>query len=210
MSKLRKEDERLEKVIANYLDRNLYTLQNGLFPASREGIGREQEVQGIDIATYIDGCGYFLADEKMAVRYINKNIDTFSLELKTLNRKGNEMIGWFLDEKKKNTHFVLGWINAKKDSDIAEDDIQQIEIIVVNKLLLKSHFENKIDFSKIDEYYNFLSTGGNTKQLNKKLALDMDKDKFIAYHSPHLFEKPLNLIVKKELLISLADKHLFI
>lgn len=209
-SNLRKEDERLEKVLADYLDRNLYTPQNGLYPFIRNEYSKGMQCKGVDVGFYLGEDGYFLADEKMAVRYINKDLSTFSLELKCLNRKGKEITGWFINPEIENSHYVLGWIVAKKDSNIALEDILQVEVAIVSKEKIKAYISEFLDLNKVDEIYKQFQSGDSVKYVNKKLKLDMDKYGFMLYYSEKLYEKPLNILLKKEKYIELADKHLIV
>lgn len=199
---MRKEHERLEQVLADYLDRNLYTIQNGLYPSERY-TDKSSQTKGLDISTPMGE-----VDEKMAVSYINKEIDTFSLELVTLNRKRSEMKGWFVNEELENTHYILGWIKAKKNSNITLEDIIQVEVVIVSKDKLKAYINKYFDLSRIDYAHTLFKNGVSVKDVNNKMGLNMDKHKFILYYSPKLTEKPMNLILKKELYIKLADKHL--
>lgn len=209
-SNLRKEDERLEKVLADYLDRNLYTPQNGLYPFKRNDVNKSMQIRGVDVGFYIGEHGYFLADEKMAVRYINKDLNTFSLELRGLNRKGNEIEGWFVNPSIQNTHYVLGWITAKKESNITLEDILQVEIAIVLKENIKAYISEFFDLSSVEETYKKFQKGDSVRYINKKLNLSMDEQGFILYYSDKLFEKPLNILLKKEKYIELADKHLIV
>lgn len=207
---IRKEDERLEEVLNQYLDRNLYTIQNGLFPSVRNTSDRDLQVRGVDITFHLGDTFYVEADEKMAVRYINKNLTTFGLELKCLNRKGKEMEGWFINKKMKNTHYVLGWILAKKDSNISLEDILQVEVAIVSKDKIKAYINEYFDLNRTEYTYSLLKSGVSVNELNNKMGLGMDKNSFILFYSPKLREKPLNILLKKEKYIELADKYLIV
>lgn len=189
---MRQEDERLEKVLAEYLDRNLYTYQNGFYDVDRKGITKELNIKGVDIQ--VDD---MLIDEKMATSYINKDLQTYSLELMFLNRKGKETKGWLLKEDSLTTHYVLGWITAKKDKNISLSDILYVEIVLLDKKKIKAFVAENIDLNKVEKLYELKQ---NTDFRNG----------FKLVHSKHLVEKPFNIIVTKEKYIELADKHLIV
>lgn len=205
----RTEDERLEKVISNYLDKNLYLLQNGFNYFQRNTSDTTLQFAGVDVAFSLkDGFSY--ADEKMATSYINKDLQTFSMELRTLNKKGSQVEGWFVNPSQINTHYVLGFITASKDKFINEEDIKAIEIIVIEKKKLLQYVSKHFDIDKSEEIYQEFVKGKSVQEVNRDLKLNMDKNGFIVFFSSKLREKPMNLLIKKEIYIKLADKHLWI
>lgn len=207
-SNLRLEDERLEKVLCEYLDRNLYTPQNNLYPFERND-DRQLQTKGLDI-NFQMGNTNISADEKMAVRYINKDINTFALELKTLNRRGNAMDGWLINDENMNSHYVLGWIVAKKEENIQLEDIIHVEVVIVDKQKLKNHISTYFDLSEIDKTYSSLEKGLSSSYFNDKYNLNMETSGFVLYYSYKLFERPFNILFSKEKYIELCDKHLIV
>lgn len=205
----RTEDERLEKVISNYLDKNLYLLQNGFNYFQRNTSDTTLQFAGVDVAFSLkDDFNY--ADEKMATSYINKDLQTFSMELRTLNKKGSQVEGWFVNSSQINTHYVLGFITASKDKFINEEDIKAIEIVIIEKKKLLQYVSKYFDINRSEEIYQEFVKGKSVQEVNSELKLNTDKNGFIVFFSSKLREKPMNLLIKKEIYVKLADKHLYI
>lgn len=181
--KIRKEDEKMANIVSSFLEQYFYKDVESYEKVE----DRERQLQGIDVIFFYNGKQY-ICDEKAAIRYINKNLQTFAFELSFLG-KGDRLIdGWLISETKKNNSFLCIWID-KADSDILElvDDIRELEIALIDKGRL-------IDYLK--------DIGWTIGKLNKKAEKIRNNDKEYCgdinkhgckfYGSRYLAEQPVN------------------
>ena len=195
-SKLRKEDEKCSDIISSVL--------NHIFYNNTENFERvydlDRQVKGVDTIFKFKNKTY-LCDEKAAIRYVNKKLNTFSLELFFINRKNKINVGWLLDDEKINNSFLFVWID-KADKDIlqSESDVKEIEIALVCK-------EEIISFLK--------KLGWNKETLLKKCEKIINneheylgnvyKDKCKFSYSKNLVEKPINILISRNDLKKISD-----
>lgn len=194
-SLLRKEDEKCSDIVSEFLNECFYNKCESFERVNDVG----RQIKGIDVIFTLNG-EEFICDEKAAIRYVNKNLKTFSMELSFLDRGGNIHDGWLLDEEKINNSFLFIWIDrAKQDILSSKEDIQELEYALVYK-------EDIVDYLE--------SIGWNESKLIKKADLiredeheycgDLYKDgcKFVC--SRFLYEKPVNVLIKREKLKELS------
>ena len=202
-SLLRKEDEKCADIVSKFLDGHFY---NNVDSFKRINT-KEEQVKGIDTIFQIDGEEY-LCDEKAAIRYVNKNLQTFAMELSFIDRGGNLHEGWLIDDNKVNNSFLFVWIDkAKNDILKSVDDIQELEYMLEKR-------------DKIIEYLNRLGWAKNRLIEKTKLiredALEylgrLDKNGCKFVYSGFLYEKPVNVLIARDVLreISLLNKKIII
>lgn len=189
---LRKEDEKCSDIVSEFLDEHFYLKRCSLFERIYD---KRRQIQGIDVIFSLNDIEY-ICDEKAAIRYVNKNLRTFSLELSFKDRGGNLHDGWLVDDTKINNSFLFIWIDrAKHDILTSKDDIQEIEIALVSKKSIIEYLE---------------SIGWTVSHLLKKSELVRedkseycgnlyeDGCKFVC--SKFLYEKPVNVLVSRNIL----------
>ena len=196
---VREYDEHCEKVMAQFLDEHFYKKIGYTW---RERVtDRERQVKGLDVILKRDGKVYNI-DEKAAIRYTN-GLNTFALELSFLNRKGNRVDGWLIDEKKVNDYFVFVWIN-KIEGELIEnvDSFKEVEVALVSKEKIMIYLESLgWDVDKLLIKDERIRDGiddnfGNIKENGCKFS-----------YSERLFEKPINILLPKQAYIKIADEH---
>jgi hypothetical protein len=203
-SLLRKGDERCSDIVSDFLNDNFYSKKCKFFERIND---KERQIQGIDVIFELNGQKY-VCDEKAAIRYVNKNLKTFSLELSFKDRGGNLHDGWLIDESKINDSFLFIWIDkAKHDILMSKDDIKELEIALVNKKSIIEHLD---------------SIGWGISQLIRKSELIRENEheycgnlyedgcKFVC--SRFLYEKPVNVLLKRDTLkkISIYNERIVI
>lgn len=204
-------DRRVEQEIAKFLDNSLY--KSVLFTEIERVNDRGRQLEGIDL--FISSPSLNLnkspADEKSqsSLTYLNKPIPTFVLELSSLNKDRKEVIGWFLDKTKKTEYYIFVWLEkTRKIEDLTEDDIEEVYYCIVSRETLLSYFE---DLSlSLEELTNRTSEiREKFKDSNERTSIDKDKygNKFYFFYSGQLHEKPINIVIRKEVLIDLAILH---
>ena len=160
-SNLRKEDEKCSEIVSEFLDKHFYKEKCVYFERVND---KYQQVKGIDVIFTLNDKIY-VCDEKAAIRYVNKNLKTFAMELSIIDRGGNIHEGWLIDENKVNNSFLFIWIDkGKKDILLSIDDIQELEIALVYKKDIINFLEDlgwneeklirKSDLVRIDENEN--------------------------------------------------------
>ena len=196
---VREYDEHCEKVMAQFLDEHFYKKIGYTW---RERVtDRERQVKGLDVILKREGKVYNI-DEKAAIRY-TKGLNTFALELSFLNRKGNRVDGWLIDEKKINDHFVFVWIN-KIEGELIEnvDSFKEVEVALVSKEKIMIYLESLgWDVDKLLIKDERIRDG-----IDDNLG-DIKKNGCKFSYSERLFEKPINILLPKQAYIKIADEH---
>lgn len=193
---LRDGDERGEKIVSEFLDKHFYTECED-FHRNDDKI---QQIKGVD-TTFVKNGFQYVCDEKAALKYVNKNLQTFSMELSFFNAANNLSIGWLLDSKKINNSFLLCWIdNAIKDDLTSSDDIVMMEVALVKR-------------NKIIDYLS--SIGWTLDKLFTKCKKirnnpyeecgNFYKNEVKFSKSFQLRERPINLLIKRSKLIEISD-----
>ena len=196
---VREYDEHCEKVMAQFLDEHFYKKIGYTW---RERVtDRERQVKGLDVILKRDGKVYNI-DEKAAIRYTN-GLKTFALELSFLNRKGNRVDGWLIDEKKVNDYFVFVWIN-KIEGELIEnvDSFKEVEVALVSKEKIMIYLESLgWDVDKLLIKDERIRDG-----IDDNMG-DIKKNGCKFSYSERLFEKPINILLPKQAYIKIADEH---
>lgn len=207
----RKNDTNVEREIARFLDDNLY-FDKRIFSEFIRTDGFDEQIHGSDIllSTSDNHLYKVVVDEKVASRYANLNLGTFSLELSFVNRKGDRMCGWFLDSTKKTQYYLFGWINKadipyvekkrRYDTDlITKDNIKELEWALVSRQKICDFLESKgwtLDrMARQDE---------KIRKNGKVQANGFINDVSFRY-SDRYIEKPINILLKKDTYLKIAD-----
>ena len=196
---VREYDEHCEKIMCKFLDEHFYR-EIG-FSWKERILDKERQVKGLDVILKRDGITYNI-DEKAAIRYTN-GLKTFALELSFLNRKGNRVDGWLIDEKKVNDYFVFVWINKIEGEHIVNiNTFKDIDVALVSKEKIMLHLESLgWDIDKLLIKDERIRDG-----FDRNLG-DIKKNGCKFSYSEHLFEKPINILLPKETYFKIADIH---
>lgn len=206
-------DKRIEREIATFLDCNLYSNKE-LFSEFARTDGIDEQISGSDLILSTSDKKLYrvVVDEKVAARYANTNLDTFSLELSFIGKDGKKRCGWLLDETKKTEYYLLGWIlNADipyikeqkmyDTNKITKDNIKSLEWVLVKRSDIVKFLDKKgwplENLAKQDEKIRergFIKT--------KEFINDVSFRYSDAY-----IEKPINVLLKKETYINISSLH---
>lgn len=182
-------DEAMSENIGDFLDRTLYKENTTDFERVYD---KERQVKGIDtIFTLFDE--RYHCDEKASVRW--RNLNTFSLEISFINRRGDVVDGWFVSDKCENDSYLFIWIDDHGDG-------EKVEAALVRKKSLMDYIESigwtkekmKEKSQQIREQDGIGINFGNLKKNGCKFSF-----------SRKLVEKPINILLPRETLINLAD-----
>lgn len=207
----RKNDMAVEREIAAFLDDNLYK-NTVIFTEFARTDTFDEQIAGSDLllSTVNGKLKRSIVDEKVASRFANRNLETFSLELSFLGKNGAKRCGWLLDETKKTEYYLLGWIieaNIPYLEDKKRYDTNQIDRNNIKKL--------QWALVKRDKIMKFLEEKGWTLEKLAKQDEKIRKQGYVATkefiddvsfrYSDAYIEKPINLLLKKETYIKLSE-----
>lgn len=226
-----KSDLFTEDIITDWIEENF----NNMFPSYRPDnyfsknkiIGLQHK--GVDFSIrnmeIFSDSDIHAVDCKVASKYIkpmkDKNgekqssLPTFAFELSYI--KNNQLHeGWLYGDKYSETeYYMIAWawadlpyigsgFNTKVNSnDITLNNIEEIEIMIINKKDIQDYAHN-LSVTK----NNFMRVSERIKELNetRKVLVNSDNKASIVY-SIDIPERPVNMVIKKEILLKLAIFH---
>lgn len=190
----RDSDEKKSNVVNEFLDRNLYKEEFGFSNFSRID-EKEKQVVGIDVVFNFNGEKY-VCDEKAAIceKYVNRNLQTFSMELSMKNQGGYRQTGWFVNKKMVNDSYLIVWIDKAENEDFkSPDEITEVEIVLFRKKDLYDYLErNGMEMDKIIRQADRM-----VREETKHTDYIIEGVKFVQ--SLYLTEKPVNLIINRKI-----------
>lgn len=202
MEKSREYDESKERVLMEFLDSNFYGKYVEDFERCSDKV---EQVNGIDVKFSLGNVKNIKVDEKAQTSYVNKNLPTYAFELSFLNRKGDIHTGWFIDDTKETEYYFLMWITAKEE-DFKLEDIICVEGLLVKRYWLHKYLEdNGLSIQEMKNKDEELRKG----KLGGRCVINDNKD-FYMYYSDTLNEKPVNVVIRKEVLEELAYRKVMI
>ena len=211
MENNRLKDSMVEREVAKFLDSNLYS-DKSLFKYFRRTDERYEQVKGSDVVVSTTNGKLYnkVVDEKVATRYANTDLSTFSLELSFINRAGKRSIGWFLDSSKITEYYLLGWIlkadipydnvlRRWKTYDITSDNIESLEWALVSRQEIVKFLErNGWTLDRIHRQDEKIRDAGcvETHQFVDGISFR---------YSPTYIERPVNILIKKESYLEISE-----
>ena len=109
----RVQDARLEGIVNDFLDKYFF---NDGFEKVQWVTDRKKQISGIDIVLSSKKFGVEDAnvDAKSAVKYSDRDLGTYSLELSFINKNGVESTGWFVNDGLSTEYYFLLYPRSKK------------------------------------------------------------------------------------------------
>ncbi|WP_299521046.1 hypothetical protein [Winogradskyella sp.] len=185
-----------EQILGVYLDA-IYDKLN--FKLTRVKNSKLQ-FEGVDLI-YQSKNGPIFIDEKSQLHYINSDLPTFTFELSYLKHQ-EERKGWLLDRDKiTQYYFLITGIFVKSGSNI-DSGLKSCKITSVNRIKLIQLLASKgLTPNKLMTYAKEIR---HMPQPDKKIVLQEinQKTEGCLVYSNHLSEKPINVMLKLEFLIS--------
>lgn len=208
MEDYRSKDNQVEKEIAAFMDKHFYNQE--LFSRASRVFNKQDQVAGADIIISIPSLNIknAIVDEKAAVRYVNRHLSTYSLELSFVNRAGEVSNGWFIKPSNKTEYYLLQYIKAdvKDWKEITKDNITEIEVILVSKQAIKDRLaQDHLNDNNLKYIADEVRAGRGEKFLHR-----VEDFPYYLRYSETLKEKPINLIMTKELYKELSVLNLII
>lgn len=195
------EDKRLEELFGSWLDTHLYP---SLPLEGFSGFQRVNDVRyqkkGIDTVVQAKDTK-LLIDEKATLHYINKNIPTFAFEL--LNRTSGAQ-GWLYNHSYLTTHYLLAWPNASNpDSILKADDYSSADVmLIVRASLIDMLAQKGLDETTLREKVDYYLPNITRQSFKFELVPGIT-----LFFTEWLSEKPVNIVIKKNLLDTIAIFH---
>jgi hypothetical protein len=192
----RQRDSIVEKEIAKFMDEKFYNNVQDFVRFET----KEEQLKGKDVSFTFREQKNIIVDEKAQTHYINKDLPTFAFEISFLRTNGEWTLGWLLDKEKENNYFILIWPFASKEWNLVKDDITKLDCLLINRqkiidLLEKEGFTKEkimIEEEKIRRGNLFGKIGSGNAYF---------------YHTEKLQEKPINIVIRKDKLIEIAEKR---
>ena len=205
----REKDMRAEKELAKFLDEHLYyeLLKEGRFVSFERVTDLTSQKQGIDVIGRTENAIAYI-DEKAQLHYINQSLPTFAFELEFL-WQGKAMKGWFLNDSLRTTHYLLLWPNATETdlSLITSDDFTTVEGMMISKEKLRNYLDG---IGLTDDLLLEATTLLHQQGVSGPRKTAYDGIKFYMSPSTTYSENPINIVINKRILTSLADAHYLI
>jgi len=213
MENNRKKDMAVEREIASFLDEHLYSNKD-LFKEFARTDSYEEQIKGSDLILSSSDNKIYRAvvDEKVAARFANTSLNTFSLELSFIGKNHKKRCGWFLDYSKTTQYYMFGWIikasieyNQDKrrwDTDsITKNNIKELDWALVSREKIVKFLEKKgWTLDKLSEQDKIIRERGYVK------TMDFINDVSFRYSDKYI-EKPINILLKKQTYIDISDYH---
>lgn len=195
-SQLRNTDEKCADYVSAFLDKYFYQQKCQSFERITDF---KQQIKGVDVKFKFRN-KHYICDEKAAIRYVNKNLNTFSFELNFINQKNILQNGWLIDENKINNSFLLIWINkAKYDILTSVDDIMECQIALIKrKSVIQYLLERGWTLEKLMTKSQLIRTN-----VNENLG-NINKYGIKFAWSKQLVEQPINILIPREELIKMS------
>ena len=216
MKSFRVQDMKAEQKLGEFMDAYFYSKlksKNGSALKCTRIHGRESQVKGIDICIETEG-RRMLIDEKASLYYSNAMIPTFAFEIDWMHKGVIEpMQGWFVNDRLRTDYYMLIWPNVKciqrggqwvrkEIRELGKDDFTIIEAMLIEKSDIRAMLAEKgFTAGYLLEYARKLrqrNRNGDSRE-EEELA-----DNVKITFSGQLAEKPINVVIRKELLRDLA------
>lgn len=212
----RSQDMRAEQRLGEFMDAYFYSRlrsKSGKRISFTRMTDIESQLKGIDVCIETDG-KKMIIDEKASLYYSNVMIPTFAFEIDWVKQERVEPLqGWFVNDELQTEYYMLIWPNIKctqqegrwirKDlADLRKEDFTILEAMMIEKADIKTALERK-GFNKgfLIEYARRIRNRNKADALWKEEKLD---ENIKIMYSGQLAEKPVNLVIRKELLKELA------
>lgn len=139
----RKQDELQEKVVGEYLDKYFYSTWTSTITRNTD---KETQIKGLDLTVTSTNNIVYTIDEKAAVKWTNKDLQTFAFEIDSLNKNGDLYNGWFMTATKDaaNDFWMLVWIDKANEVSFTKvGDIQQVTVSLIKKTDVYNYMHRK-------------------------------------------------------------------
>lgn len=202
----RSADMGAEKQLSLFLDEKFWTP----YAASKEGLSferrhdRDMQLVGVDVV-WTDNQSISYIDEKAQLYYVNRTLPTFAFEINSFQRYGL-VKGWLLDDSLLTTDYNLIYPNARHEdvNRLTKNDFTSVEIVSLKKQVLWDWLNLQgltRDFLISQGQYIRREYGPGKIRVPTKCPFAY----FVRSAATVYAERPLNLVISKSILVSLAS-----
>lgn len=210
----RKEDQRREAIICDFLDNKVYP-KMGIHP--KRNTEKDTQLKGIDITFKLGGEEY-LCDEKSAVRNGTKRLNTFCLELSHRPRGFYHNVdGWFFKEDNLTNSYMLVWVDGlRNDQWRSSESITSAQVLLVRKKAILEWLEGQgISEERLRKLTSAMLEQGLDKYYLKLANPYTEEDGKVVdsikmVQLEYLSENPVNLLLPRSVYMQIADRNRFI
>jgi hypothetical protein len=194
----RREDTRLEGIVNEFLD--CYFFKD--FDEVKWVSDKETQLKGIDIFLTDEEHNLDVAkvDIKSAVKYSNRYLGTFSLELSFLGWHGEERTGWFVNNNLETEYYLFLYPRSEKyyTEMVSKDDIDYIDYYLVKKedimkFLISRGYDKERLLDVVKDMRDECIKGGWDK-----LTRESGSENFHFTLSGRLAEQPVNIVMSRQ------------
>ena len=191
----RKEDSQIEQHLNGLVIRILKDKFNSVELVH----DKKRQVRGID--AIIDGMNvdFKMLSSKASLKYLPR---TNNWEISVLNKDGIRYDGWGVNASLETTHLLIGVIHKHSVPDgenisNASQQVEEMELILVNKKAMMEYIENSIGFDRIKKDLWRVEGCDDRVVYNDEVKLMC---------ATRLAEQPVNLLINLRVYRRLADK----
>lgn len=193
-------DERACEVVNNFLDTKFYPIYSTKSERVEE---KKYQVQGVDIKFNMGDVEY-ICDEKAAVKWMNRKLNTFAIEVEFINRGGYIQEGWFTNSTQINNSYCFIYtdkIDAEYNT-FQTEDIKEMTVILVRKEAIKDYLQGKGWTKKA------IKRKCENIRINNGYGVNMgniEENGLKFSFSKQLPEQPINILIPREELERMSD-----
>ena len=205
----RKHDMTQEKIINRFLLEKFFLKIN---KSSKLIDDRNLQIAGVDLQLDSNKLLKTLNIDikaQSSAKYINSPRPTFLLELSSINKYGEDFIGWFLNPKIITDYYAFVWMHEVDTNDPTElfgyPQIKKVEIMLVSREKIKEYVLGLLHKNGYDDVSPIVNQMRDTETTRIPLV-----DGIHFSHTPTLYEKPVNLVVHKRILKKFASLHYYV
>lgn len=189
----RRRDVELTEKVSELID-EILKRENFLFIRNNDV---KLQKKGVDLIVFNSYGKPHVVDEKYALSCWNRDLQTYSFEIYSKNNIDNN--GWLTSEYHITQDYMLVWLRS---TDEELNDIYRLEMAFLSrKAVLEYLSDNGVDIKTIlNEFEEKAKNNGAKRELviNKNIKV---------VQSLKLYEAPINILITKDVLLSLAYYH---
>lgn len=196
------EDKRKEELFGAWLDSHFYRHMLGKYKNITRNPDAALQKRGVDVIIETHSGKLIYIDEKATLQYINKKIPTFAFEIGNTTSGAR---GWLYNPDYITDYYLLAWPNAVDEripnaEAFTETEVMSIKRRSVIQLLADNGLTEEHILKLIQQYQCQIGTK-NKFEIASGITLNFNR--FLA-------ERPINVVVKKDVLSRYADYSTFV
>lgn len=196
------EDKRKEELFGIWLDSHFYSEFKESYKSITRNTDAVLQKRGVDVIIETFTGTRIYVDEKATLQYINKRIPTFAFEIKN-TASGAQ--GWLYNPAYLTDYYLLAWPNASDESIPNAESFLRTEVMSIKRSrVIELLCDNGLTESRILELVEEYSKG-----LNERNKFEIAKGITLNFNLS-LAEKPINIVVKKDLISKYAVFSTFV